>query len=142
MKSKLFIASLLAMAMAACADLGFGVDVDSGYDYNPYYYNGGYYGYPWGNLEWDWDYPLYNPPVQRPPRPPMIGGGPGPVIPKPPQNQPPQNNPPQVRPPMNGVPSTGPGGIQRPGNGGMPSAPVPNTAPVQNNGSNNANRGR
>ena len=142
MKSKLFIASLLAMAMAACADLGFGVDVDSGYDYNPYYYNGGYYGYPWGNLGWDLDNPLYNPPVQRPPRPPMIGGGPGPVIPKPPQNQPPQNNPPQVRPPMNGVPYTVPGGIQRPGFGGMPSAPGPLSAPVQNNGSNNANRGR
>lgn len=60
MKIKLILSSLAAIALAACADLGFGVDLDSGV-YDPYYYGNGYYGYPWGNVGWDWDYPLYSP---------------------------------------------------------------------------------
>lgn len=135
MKAKIILTAIAAIAVAACADLGFGVDVDSGV-YNPYYYGNGYYGSPWGNMGWDWDYPLYTPPVAPPPRPPMIGGNPGPALP--PQN----NNRPQIRPPMNGIPTTAPNGVQRPGNGGMPSAPVPSTPALNSGDSNNAQRGR
>ncbi len=133
MKAKFLLIAIAAVAMAACADLGFGVDVDSG-GVDPYFYGGGYYGYPWGNVGLNWDYPLYAPPVAPPPRPPMLGG-PGPALP------PQINNRPQVRPPMNGVPATGPSGQMRPGNGGMPSVTVPAT-PALSPGNNNAQRGR
>ena len=135
MKAKLLLIPVAAFLIAASADLGFGVDVDSG-PYNPYYYGNGYYGYPWGNVGWDWDYPLYSPPIARPPRPPMTGIGPGPA--RPPQN----NNQPQVRPPMNGIPTTAPNGSMRPGNGGLPSVTVPSTPPRTPGSNNNSQRGR
>ncbi|MDE6157325.1 MAG: hypothetical protein K2F78_04175, partial [Muribaculaceae bacterium] len=102
---KLIYTALAVVALAgiaACADLGFGVDVDSS-DVSPYWYGNGYLG----NTYWNtpvWNYgPIYNP---RPPRPPLIGNGPGSVgMPRPPQQQPaPAPRPPQVNPGINGVP--------------------------------------
>lgn len=118
--------TLIALSLAgiaACADLGFGVDVDSS-DVNPYWYGNGYLG----NTYWNtpvWNYgPIYNP---QPPRPPLIGNGPGSIgMPQPPQ-QAPAPRPPQVNvnPGVIGVPGNV-GGIQRPGNGGRPNpASVP-----------------
>ncbi len=126
---------LVSLGVAACADLGLGVDLDSS-GVNPYWYGSGYIGDTYWNTP-VWNYgPIYNP---RPPRPPLIGGGPGPVIPQPPVQAP---RPPQVNvnPGMNGgVPNTV-GGIQRPGNGGLPNPSnvqnppsVPTARPVSNN---------
>lgn len=127
MKAKKILSALVAMAlMSSCAELGFGIDVDSG-DYSPYY--NGYYGSPWGNIGFNWDYPLYAPP--GPPLPPR------PV--RPPQQAPSR---PQQPPQGNGVPTTSPGGSVRPGNGGLPSANTPATQPDQIPVSNNARRGR
>lgn len=117
MKTKIILSALAAIGlMTSCADLGFGVDIDSG-GYTPYF--NGYYGSPWGNIGLNWDYPLYAPPAAppRPVRPPAINGKPGPV--KPPQQAPAR---PQQPAPGNGVPSVSPGGQVRPGNGGRPSS--------------------
>lgn len=124
MKKLLYIAlaALSLAGVAACADLGFGVDVDSS-NVNPYWYGNGYLG----NTYWNtpvWNYgPIYNP---VPPRPPLIGNGPGSIGMPAPRPQPnPSPRPPQVNPGVNGVPGTV-GGIQRPGNGGRPNpASVP-----------------
>lgn len=133
MKAKIIAGVLAALSMSACADLGFGVDVGDSY-YDPYYYNG-IYGPAWGNGAWDWDYPLYNPgPAVPPPRPPLIGNNPGPVI-RP-------NVRPNVNPGINGVPTVTPGGMSRPGNGGLPSVQQPSALPAGNAESNNARRGR
>lgn len=108
----------LTMVLAGCADLGFGVDVDSGP--NPYWYGNGYLGDTYWNTP-VWNYgPIYN---QTPPPPPFINTSPGPVIlpsrpQRPPQNAP-SNRPGNVFPGVNRVP-THINGIQRPGNGGLP----------------------
>lgn len=127
MKKIIYTAILGACVIAAtaCADLGFGVDVDSGPDFNPYWYGNGYLG----NTYWDtpvWNYgPIYHP---LPPRPPFINTNPGPVLPPPQRPQ----RPPQVNPGVNGVPTTV-GGIQRPGNGGLPNpSNVPTGKPIRN----------
>lgn len=133
MKVRLFLAALTALTLSACADLGFGLDVDQS-SYNPYIYGtSGYYGQPWGNIGLNWDYPLYGPPV--PSRPPLIVGQPSV---RPPMTPPAQSQ----RPGNNGVPTLTPGGQQRPGNGGLPSVELPSTPSVDGNGSNNAHRGR
>lgn len=123
MKSRIYIALfalLSAIGIAACADLGFGVDVDSG-GVSPYWYGNGYLGDTYWNTP-VWNYgPVYNP---TPPRPPLIGNGPGSIgIPQPPSSpRPPMID---VNPGINGVPGSV-GGIQRPGNGGRPNpASVP-----------------
>lgn len=109
----------LAAALTGCADLGLGVDVDSG-AYSPYWYGNGYLG----NTYWDtpvWNYgPIYN---QIPPRP--IINNPIIVVPNNRPNTPPPQNRPQA--PVVGNPGATSGrvpsqinGIQRPGNGGQP----------------------
>ncbi len=116
---KMFAAAAVAVimiGMTGCADLGFGVDVDPS-GVNPYWYGSGYIGNTyWNTPVWN-SGPIYNP---RPPRPPMLNPGPGPV--RPPQQAPqaPQQPPiVNINPGVNGVPTTV-GGIQRPGNGGLP----------------------
>ena len=136
MKRSIYIALFVAaLATGGCADLGFGVDVDSGIG-NPYWYGNGYLG----STYWDtpvWNYgPIYNP---RPPRPPLIGNGPGsigsPAPVRPPQQQP---MPPQQSPgPVINVP-THVNGIERPGNGGLPSSAP--QLPHATTGSNNSRR--
>ncbi|MDE6468223.1 MAG: hypothetical protein K2L28_04920 [Muribaculaceae bacterium] len=126
---KIYIAGAVGIALAgvaACADLGFGVDVDSG-GVNPYWYGNGYLG----GTYWDtpvWNYgPIYNP---LPPRPPLINNGIGPV--RPPHRPQPAPRPPQinVRPTINTIPTTV-GGMTRPGNGGLPNpSSVPKGQPV------------
>ncbi|MCM1067895.1 MAG: hypothetical protein NC418_10020 [Muribaculaceae bacterium] len=138
MKRTLYIALFAAAAaLTACADLGFGVDVDSEVG-NPYWYGNGYLG----NTYWDtpvWNYgPIYRP---TPPRPPLIGNGPGsigmPSQPRPPQQAP---MPPQQAPgPVINVPSQV-GGIERPGNGGLPTARPTKLPQASTGGSNNARR--
>lgn len=129
------------LSLSSCADLGFGVDVDSGgvgtywNDYGPY---GGLWGSPYWNYGPVYNGPLYNGPIYGPPhRPPFIDTNPGPVI-RPPQSRPPQIN---VNPGINTVPATV-GGIARPGNGGLPSTPVPSTPAQSTSGGldNNARR--
>ena len=124
MKNKIYIAVITlasAVAVAACADLGFGVDVDSS-GANPYWYGNGYLGDTYWNTP-VWNYgPIYNP---MPPRPPLIGNGPGSIGMPPAQpTRPTPSRPPviNVNPGINGVP-TQVGGMQRPGNGGMPNPP-------------------
>ena len=94
MKKLLYIAlvALSLAGVAACADLGFGVDVDSS-NVNPYWYGNGYSG----NTNWNtpvWNYgPIYNP---VPPRPPLIGNGPGSIgmpAPRPQPNPAPSGEP-------------------------------------------------
>lgn len=125
-----------ALSMSSCADLGFGVDVDSG-GIGPYWNDYGPYGGPWNSPYWNYgplyNGPIYNGPLYRPPvRPPFIDTNPGPVI------RPPQSN---ENPGFNRVP-TSVGGVSRPGNGGLPSTPIPSTpaqsSPVPTN--NNARR--
>ena len=132
MKSKILLAAIAAIGLTAvsCADLGFGVDVDSA-GVHPYWYGNGYLGDTYWNTP-VWNYgPVYNP---LPPRPPLIGNGPGSIGTPPPQRPPQQpprpqapSRPPQVNvnPGNNNVPNTV-GGIQRPGNGGLPN---PSTIP-------------
>ena len=117
MKKKIyFVAGALVLALAAgissCADLGFGVDVDSD-GVSPYWYGNGYLGdYYWNTPVWNYG-PIYNP---VPPRPPQINNGIGPV--RPPATVTPPNVPGNTFPGINRVP-TSVGGIERPGNGGM-----------------------
>lgn len=138
--SKITIAILAALALTAssCADMGFGVDVDSS-GASPYLYGStGYYGGP-AYSPW-FGYNTWNPPVIYP--------GPGPALP--PANRPTPNQPSRpVRPApegpgaslpvfrpgttINGSGSGGgvsgspliPGAGQgtRPGNGGLPGNP-------------------
>jgi len=139
MKLKILAAAIAAIGLGACADLGFGVDVDSGYS-DPYFYgNWPYYDGPWYGPRWSYDFPIYSPPA----RPPFIGG-PGPAYPPSRPQRP-------VRPPMNvggsscgvtGVPTTV-GGRPRPGNGGLPSAPAqtrPSERPANGASNNNSRR--
>ncbi len=136
----LILAGTMSIWLTSCADLGFGVDVDSGGAY-PYWYGGG------GISGIGWDGPWYNAPTPLPIYGP--GYGPGPVIDqwpsyRPPMNpRPPMNRPPQTIP-SNPTPSRptvtlGPNGVQRPGNMGRPTS-----APTENRGSGglNLNRGR
>lgn len=98
---------IFALAMTACADLGFGVDVDS-QGANPYWYGNGYLGSNYWNTP-VWNYgPVYNP---RPTRPPYIVVTPPPaptpqpaVRPQAPRPQRPSENRPvvNVRPTVNG----------------------------------------
>lgn len=122
MKKKLYTILLCAFAtlgIASCANLGFGVDAESGVT-NPYWYGNGYLGDTYWNTP-VWNYgPIYHP---NPPVPPFINPGPGPAVrPTPPAQQPPQetpgNRPGNVFPGVNRVP-TQINGIQRPGNGGL-----------------------
>ena len=119
----LTIASAL-MALTSCADLGFGVDLDSS-DYSPYWYGNGYLG----NTYWDtpvWNYgPIYDPLPPRPPRVPIINNGMSPELPPPsvrPSIRPAQRpDRPQINFPNNGgndIP-TSINGMMRPGNGGF-----------------------
>ncbi len=120
MKTLLAIAALGIglVGIASCADLGFGVDVDSS-PYDNYWYPNGYLGdYYWNTPVWNYG-PIYNP---TPPAPPLIGNGPGSVVR--PNNRP--SLPPQVsRPPTvnpigpNGI-GWNPGPVNRPGNNGLP----------------------
>lgn len=139
MKKKFYISlfGALSLALAGCADLGFGVDADGGAP-DPYWYGNGYLGGTYWNTP-VWNYgPIYN---MTPPPPPLIGGKPVPVrppqtIPRPPQNRPSGTNPGTIRPGNNqgsqggnqGNVSSGGNrvpthidGVQRPGNGGLPS---------------------
>ena len=131
---KILAAAAIAIAvigMTGCADLGLGVDIDP-LGVNPYWYGSGYIGNAYYNTP-VWNYgPIYNP---RPPRPPLIYPGPGPAIPPQQSQRPPIVN---TNPGMNGVPTTV-GGIQRPGNGGLPNpsnvqqATRPASAQISNN---------
>lgn len=114
MKTKYIIGAvvMLALSISSCADLGFGVDVDSGP--GTYWDSYGPYGGPWGSPYWNFG-PAYDGPIYgHPYYPPFINTNPGPVIlpskPRPPQSRPPQIN---VNPGINRVP-TSVGGIQRP----------------------------
>ncbi len=123
------LAAISVAGVAACADLGFGVDVDSS-DVSPYWYGNGYLGGPyWKTPVWNYG-PIYDPRPPRPPLPPFIGDGPGPALPPSRPQEP--SRPPVINtnPGTNRVPTTV-GGIERPGNGGLPSS-----------GSNNSARGR
>ena len=125
----LLVSSVAAIGFASCADLGLGVDMDSGIS-SPYYYGSGipYYGGYNGGPYFGLDYPFYSPvysPGFLPPAPPVIGNGPGSIII-------PGAKPPQWRPPQNGgggqIPNNKPlipgaGENVRPGNGGLPSNP-------------------
>lgn len=127
MKRKIYayIAGLGVLAAAgalSCADLGFGVDVDSG-PANPYWYGNGYLGDTYWNTP-VWNYgPIYR---SYPPRPPFISAEPGPVIPPRPQQP---SQPENTFPGINKVPTTV-GGVERPGNGGLP---TPSGGPSGNN---------
>ena len=138
MKKNIILAFAAALTLAGCADLGFGVDVDSG-GVGPYWYGNAYPGSGyWDTPTWGLG-PVYNP---VPPRPPIINVLPGPAMP-PQRPQPPQRpEPPQnQRPPQASFP--GINGISRPGNNGFPSpgqgtsTPAPETS---GNVSNNARR--
>lgn len=122
--SMAFAAITAAISLPACADLGMGVDVSSG-GVSPYWYGNGWLGNTYYNTP-VWNYgPIYKP---VPPRPPLIGNGPGSIVtPAPPAPAPaPAPRPPQLNPGGNGVPNVV-GGIQRPGNGGLPN---PSNVPV------------
>ena len=55
MKLKILAAAIAAIGLGACADLGFGVDVDSGYS-DPYFYgNWPYYDGPWYGPRWSYE---------------------------------------------------------------------------------------
>lgn len=126
---------------AGCADLGYGVEVDSGV--SPYWYGNGYLGdYYWNTPVWDYG-PIYNP-FPPAPIPPVAGNGPGSIMPPMPSKPGPRPTP---RPPQNnsggnvlgpngigwnpGIP-THVGNVQRPGNGGMANPPsVPQGKPIQ-----------
>ncbi len=137
MKKICYFLGIIAMAlgMGSCADLGFGLDVDDGY--SPYYYGGPYYNGIYGSSPfYGYDFPYYN----VPPAPPVVGNGPGsivgpaPVRPKPESPRPPQNVGPSN--PGASVPRplpSAPGGVSRPGNGGLPSNPsnVPTGKPLR-----------
>lgn len=127
MKKKIFAAllggTLLASALGACADLGFGIDVDDGYA-SPYWYGGGPVYSPW-----DWggfSEPLYGPGWGIGP---SIGLAPRPPRPPRPDVRPPQLNPPVVNPtpsrPTFSPGTVNPGGMERPGNMGLPEGEVP-----------------
>lgn len=133
MKTLLAIIAFGAALIGAssCADLGFGVDVDSG-PYGNYWYPNGYLGdYYWNTPLWNYG-PIYNP---IPPAPPLIGNGPGsvgmpanrpnrptrPSQPSQPSRPSQGNRPPTVNPGgPNGI-GWNPGPMQRPGNNGLPS---------------------
>lgn len=123
MKTLLAIIAFGAALIGAssCADLGFGVDVDSG-PYGNYWYPNGYLGdYYWNTPLWNYG-PIYDP---MPPAPPLIGNGPGSVgmpsnRPNRPSRPPQTNRPPTVNPGgPNGI-GWNPGPMQRPGNNGLP----------------------
>lgn len=130
MKSKIILSLAAALALSSCADLGFGVDVDSGapgpYWYGNGYYDPGYMGDGYYNSPY-WNNPLWNygPPVApiRPSRPPILNPGIGPALPPahitPAPERP--SRPPQINtnPGINGKPSL-PAGAERPGNMGRP----------------------
>lgn len=137
-KIKLALAAALALCLGSCADMGFGVDVDSG-AYSPYLYDGtGYYGGPvyspwYGYNSWNSPWIDTNPGPALPP-PPLINSGPA-WRPVNPGYNPPAR--PTVRPGVitnggtggsaAGVTGTplipGAGNGTRPGNGGMPNNP-------------------
>lgn len=122
MKAKIMIMAAAALALSACADLGFGVDLDSG-GASPYFYGsdgpfyGGWNGDPyWGMSLPSWGYfPSY-----RPSRPPLVGNGPGSVWNPNPGPALPPNRPGTgaQRPHQATIPGAGAG--TRPGNGGLP----------------------
>lgn len=134
----------MSLWLTSCADLGFGVDVDSSGAY-PYWYGDG------GISSVGWNGPWYNAPTPLPIYGPGYypDYGPGPVIdqwpsyrppvaPRPPMNRPPitiPSNPTPSRPVVN----LAPGGVERPGNMGRPTS-----IPSENRGSEgiNLNRGR
>lgn len=129
----LVLAGTLSLTLGSCADLGFGVDVDSG-GVGPYWYGDGVYS----NQVWN------NPWYYYPGPAPIYG--PGPVIDYSPAFRPPVRpvpNPPQViipsRPAQTVIPSRPSGGNNRPGNMGRPQQ---NTTPTVNLGDLNMNRGR
>lgn len=106
------------LGIASCADLGFGVDVDSSRADN-YWYPNGYLGdYYWNTPVWNYG-PIINP---TPPAPPLIGNGPGSVAspnirPSRPQQT---HRPPTVNPiGPNGI-GWNPGPVNRPRNNGLP----------------------
>lgn len=137
---RLAAAVALATGFASCADLGFGVDVDSSGPM-PYFYGSTVPGYgdwgPWyGDPAWTW-WPAggYNPgPIYNP------GYNPGPVIPPRP-SRPSAPSLPGFRPPssvntgpsINGLPTTILG-TERPGNLGRPTQPQQPEKPIQPRG--------
>lgn len=126
MKTKIILSAVAALALASCADLGFGIDADSG-GVSPYWYGDGFYGGPmWNGPGWNGPYWNYGPVINNGPvyPPPVLNPGVGPVRP-PVQINPGNNNKPS-RPPVinanpgnNGRPSM-PQGSERPGNMGLP----------------------
>lgn len=129
-KHKIILGLMMATALVSatsCADLGFGVDVDSA-GASPYFYGASGIGYDtWGpsiwnyNPAWDWGPgpvlnpgPVYNP-APRPPRPPQQVRPP--QQPSMPSFRPPSNV--NTNPGINGMPTTVLG-TQRPGNLGRP----------------------
>lgn len=131
MKTKILLSLAAALSLTSCADLGYGVELDSSYPTDPYYYGNGFYGPGFmGDGYYNspyWNNPLWNygpaiAPV-RPSRPPILNPGVGPALPpsniKPAPERP--SRPPQIdnNPGINGRPST-PAGNERPGNMGLP----------------------
>lgn len=123
MKTKIILFSAAALALASCADLGYGIDSsgENSYLYDNRYYGNGYYWNP------SWDNPLWNygpAVVPLPPsRPPILNPGVGPAMPPSHINPKPERpaRPPQINtnPGTNGRPSS-PSGSERPGNMGRP----------------------
>lgn len=125
-------AVVLALGLASCADLGFGVDVGSAGP-SPYFYGTTGFDYnnwgPWyGDPAWTWW--------------PSAGYNPGPVYrPRPPQSAPPAPSLPSFRPPsgvntnpgINGLPTTILG-TERPGNLGRPTQGTQPSKPIQPRG--------
>lgn len=111
MKTKIILSAVAALALASCADLGFGIDADSG-GVSPYWYGDGFYGGPmWNGPGWNGPYWNYGPVINNGPvyPPPVLNPGVGPV-------RPPVIN---ANPGNNGRPSM-PQGSERPGNMGLP----------------------
>ena len=120
MKTKVLLAvsgCMSAFLLSGCMGLGVGVESGFGYD-GPYWgIDDGYYG------------PIYSP-SYGPPAPPLYGGGFYPSPPPPARPQPPTYIP--SAPSSPGSSSThrpaapvAPGGYERPGNNGLPSATTP-----------------
>lgn len=138
MKTKLAIplAAAMTLALASCADLGFGVDVGSG-GASPYFYGSsgpfytGYSGSPYFGL----DFPFGYLGDYTPSAPPVVGNGPGSIFnpnpapkPRPPQLPNINGSNPGIAFPPSGATIPGAGAGVRPGNGGLPSG-----TPVVNN---------
>lgn len=103
MKLKALLLTSMAafgLSVTSCADLGFGVDVDSG-GVTPYFYGNNYFGPLSVGASWNGGPvggPLWGTPA---PAPPLIGSGPGSIgVPPQPVLRPQPTRPPQLQGPQ------------------------------------------